>query len=154
MEEEIKHLNEISARFKRMSAKIKLLTLINKAKEVYDRFDFSQGLETLEEALKLDPENPVVLRGIGCMKQFQKDFDSAIEFYTKALEYSQTKEIEYTLIGMAYYLQDELDEAVENFNFAIDENENYDPAYEGKNQAMLENHVKILDLQESLKKYF
>ena len=88
------------------------------------------------------------------MKQFQKDFDSAIEFYTKALEYSQTKEIEYTLIGMAYYLQDELDEAVENFNFAIDENENYDPAYEGKNQAMLENHVKILDLQESLKKYF
>ncbi len=154
MEEEIKHLNEISARFKRMSAKIKLLTLINKAKEEYDRFDFSQGLETLEEALKLDPENPVVLRGIGCMKQFQKDFDSAIEFYTKALEYSQTKEIEYTLIGMAYYLQDELDEAVENFNFAIDENENYDPAYEGKNQAMLENHVKILDLQESLKKYF
>ena len=154
MEEEIKHHNEISARFKRMSAKIKLLTLINKAKEEYDRFDFSQGLETLEEALKLDPENPVVLRGIGCMKQFQKDFDSAIEFYTKALEYSQTKEIEYTLIGMAYYLQDELDEAVENFNFAIDENENYDPAYEGKNQAMLENHVKILDLQESLKKYF
>lgn len=154
MEEEIKHLNEISARFRKMSAKIKLLTLINKAKEEYDRFDFSQGLETLEEALKIDPQNPVVLRGIGCMKQFQKDFEGAIEFYTKALEYSQTKEIEYTLIGMAYYLQDKLDEAVENFNFAIDENENYDPAYEGKNQAMLENHVKILDLQESLKKYF
>ena len=38
------------------------------------------------------------------------------------------------------------------FNF--DENEDYTSAYEGRNQAMLENHVKILDLQESLKKYF
>ena len=154
MQEEIKHLNEISMRFRRMSAKIKLLTLINKAKEEYDSCDFSQGLETLEEALKLDPENPVVLRGIGCMKQFQKDFDNAIEFYKKALEFSATKEIEYTLIGMAYYLQDKLGEAVENFNLAINENENYDPAFEGRNQAILENHIKILDLQDSLKKYF
>jgi len=55
---------------------------------------------------------------------------------------------------MAYYLQDKLDEAVENFNLAIDKNDNYTQAYEGRNQAMLENHVKILDLQESLKKYF
>ena len=58
------------------------------------------------------------------------------------------------VIGMAYYLQDKLDEAVENFNLAIDKNDNYTQAYEGRNQAMLENHVKILDLQESLKKYF
>ena len=39
-------------------------------------------------------------------------------------------------------------------NLAIDENEDYTSAYKGRNQAMLENHVKILDLQESLKKYF
>ena len=55
---------------------------------------------------------------------------------------------------MVYYLEDRLDEAVENFNLAIDENDSYTKAYEGRNQAMLENHVKILDLQEALKKYF
>ena len=43
---------------------------------------------------------------------------------------------------------------VEYFNYAIDENDNYDKAYEGRNQAMLENHLKIIDLQEALKKYF
>jgi len=154
MENEIKQLNDIAARFRRMSAKVKLLSLINKAKEEYDRYDYSSGLETLEEAYEIDPENPVVLRGIGCMKQFQGDFETAIEYYKKALEFSKAKEVEYTLIGMSYYLQDKLDDAVENFNFAIDENQNYDSAYEGRNQAMLENHIKILDLQESLKKYF
>ena len=61
---------------------------------------------------------------------------------------NKTKEIEYTLIGMAYYLQDKLDDAVEYFNLAIDANDNYDKAYEGRNQAMLENHLKIIDLPE------
>lgn len=154
MENEIKKLNDIAARFRRMSAKIKLLSLINKAKEEYDRYDYSSGLQTLEEAYKIDPKNPVVLRGIGCMKHFHGDFETAIEYYKKALEFSAAKEVEYTLIGMSYYLQDKLDDAVKNFNLAIDENQNYDSAYEGRNQAMLENHIKILDLQESLKKYF
>ena len=86
--------------------------------------------------------------------QFEKNYDKAIEYYQKALEHSDMKEVEYTLIGMVYYLQDKLDDAVQYFNLAIDENEDYTSAYEGRNQVILENHVKILDLQESLKKYF
>ena len=50
--------------------------------------------------------------------------------------------------------EDKLDEAVKYFNLAIDENDDYSSAYEGRNQAMLENHLKIIDLQDSLKKYF
>lgn len=153
MEEEIKQLNNIAEHFRRMNAKVKLISLIQKAKDEYDRYDYQSGIQTLEEAYKLDPQNSTVLRGLGCMKQFEGDYDSAIEFYRKALEFSETQEVEYTLIGMAYYLQDKLDEAVENFNLAIDKNDNYTAAYEGRNQAMLENHVKILDLQEALKKY-
>ena len=80
--------------------------------------------------------------------------DDCIVLFKKALKYSSAKEVEYSLIGMAYYLQEKLDEAVEYFNLAIDANDNYDKAYEGRNQAMLENHLKIIDLQESLKKYF
>ena len=59
-----------------------------------------------------------------------------------------------TLIGMIHYLTEELDEAVKYFNLAIDTNDDYTAAYEGRNQAMLENHLKIIDLQETLKKYF
>jgi len=154
MTDELEKLHELSGFLRRMSAKVKLLGLIKKAKREYDKYDYQSGIETLKEAYKNDPENAVVLRGLGCMKQFSGDYDAAIEYYKKALGYSEAQEIEYTLIGMVYYLQDKLDEAVENFNFAIDKNEDYTKAYEGRNQAMLENHIKILDLQELLKKYF
>lgn len=147
-------LSNLSDFIKKTNAKIRLINLINKAKQAYDSYDYNSGEESLDEAYRISPENPTVLRGLGCLKQFQKDYASALNYYEKALEFSKAKEIEYTLIGMIYYIQNNLDKAVENFNKAIDINDNYIEAYEARNQAMLENHIKILDLQESLKKYF
>ena len=154
MSEEEQKLNELSDFFKRMSNKIKLVKLITQAKNEYDKYDLKSGYKALEESYRLDKTNPTILRGFGCFKQAEGNYKEAIEFFKKALKYSSAKEVEYSLIGMAYYLQEKLDEAVEYFNLAIDANDNYDKAYEGRNQAMLENHLKIIDLQESLKKYF
>ncbi len=154
MSEEEQKLNEISDFFRRMSNKIKLVKLITQAKREYDKYDLKNGYKALNQAYQMDKTNPTILRGFGCFKQAEGDFDKAIEYYKKAVEYSDAKEVEYSLIGMAYYLQEKLDEAVEYFNLAIDANDDYDKAYEGRNQAMLENHLKIIDLQEALKKYF
>ena len=67
-----------------------------------------------------------------------------------ALKYSEKKEIEYTLIGTVYYIQDKFEEALNYYNLAIDANDDYEPAYEGRNQAMLENHLMLVDLQDEL----
>ena len=139
--------------FKRLNSKLLLLKLLDKAKAEYDSLDFISGKKSLEEALKFDENNPVTLRGLGCIAQFEGEIEKAIQYFKKALENSHKKEIEYTLLGMAYYLEDELEEAISCFNKAIDENDNYTQAYEGRNQAMLEHHLKIVDLQEALKKY-
>lgn len=154
MDKEEKYLFEIAETFKRLSSKVKLLALIEKAHAEYQKCDLENGFQTLLQAYEINKENPTILRGFGCFWQAKGEFEKAIDYYKRALEFSNKKEIEYTLIGTAYYLQDKLDEAVEYFNLAIDENDDYDEAYEGRNQAMLENHLKILDLQESLKKYF
>jgi len=154
MDDEIEKLNEIADFFRRMNSKILLLKLVKQAKTEYDKYDYQAGRKSLIEAYLIDKNNPVVLRGLGCINQFQGKFNSAIRYFNKALRFSENKEIEYTLLGMAYYMQDKLDEAVDNFNLALDKNDNYDKAYEGRNQAMLERHLKIVDLQESLKKYF
>lgn len=154
MSEEVEKLNEISDFFRRMKSKILLLKLINQAKTEYDKYNFEDSRKSLVKAHILDKKNPVILRGLGCIKQFSGNFNSAIKYFNKALKYSEKKEVEYTLLGMAYYLQEKLDEAVKYFNLAIENNDNYDKAYEGRNQAMLENHLKIIDLQESLKKHF
>ena len=85
-----------------------------------------------------------------CVFQSKNDNKNALKYYEKALEFSENKEIEYTLIGTVYYNQDELEKAIEYYNNAIDINDDYDSAYEGKNQAMLEKHLQILDLQDNL----
>ena len=50
----------------------------------------------------------------------------------------------------ASYTSDSVDNISYVIALAIDENEDYTSAYEGRNQAMLENHLKIIDLQEVL----
>ena len=154
MSRELDNLKSISDFFKRMNTKIKLIKLLRQAKLEYDRYDYDSSFKSLNEAYELDSTNPAVLRGLGCINLFNRNYEEALKYFKKASGYSQAKEVEYTLIGITYYLQDKLDEAVEYFNLAIDENDDYDKAYEGRNQAMLENHLKIIDLQEALKKYF
>ncbi len=154
MTEDLEKLQELAARLKKMNNKVRLIKLIKQARQEYDRCDYASGMQALCQALSIDPENPIILRGIGCFYQFKKEYDKALEFYNQALNNSKTKEIEYTLIGIVYYLQDKLDDAVKYFNLAIDINDDYESAYEYRNQAMLENHLKIIDLQEALKKYF
>ena len=154
MSDEVEQLNNISKYLKKINKKIVLLGLINQAKAEYDRYDYESGRETLIKAYLVEKENPIILRGLGCIKQSEEKYNAAIRYYNMALKYSKNKEIEYTLIGMVYYIQDRLDEAIKYFNKAIDLKDDYADAYEGRNQAMLENHLKIIDLQDSLKKYF
>ena len=154
MSEETEKLNEIADFFRRMKSKILLLKLINQAKTEYDKYNYENSRKSLIEAYLIDKKNPVILRGLGCINQFKGKWNCAIRYFNMALKYSDKKEVEYTLLGMAYYLREKLDKAVEYFNLAIEKNDNYDKAYEGRNQAMLENHLKIIDLQESLKKHF
>ena len=154
MSDELDLLYYIANFFKRVNAKLTLMELLSNAKKAYDKYDFISGKEALLEALQLEPRNPVTLRGLGCIEQYYARFDEAINYYKLALQYSTKKEIEYTLLGTVYYMLDKLDTAIEYFNMAIKLNDNYTEAYEGRNQAMLENHLQIIDVQEMLKKYF
>ena len=131
-----------------------LLKLIIKAKTEYDKYDYASGRKSLIEAYLIDKKSPVVLRGLGCISQFSGKYNLAEKYFKKALRYSEKKEIEYALLGVLFYIQDRLEEAIEYFNLSIDTNDDYDYAYEGRNQAMLENHIKIADLQDSLRRNF
>lgn len=149
-EDNIKELQNIAKTIKRINGKIKLLALLERAKFEYDSNNFSDCEKTCKEILKTNPKNATALRGLGCVAQIKGDLENAKKYYQKALEFSENKEIEYTFIGTIYYLQENLEKALEFYNKAIDANDNYTDAYEGKNQTMLENHLKLLDLQDSL----
>ena len=143
-------LKNIAKQLRGLSAKVKLISLLEKAHFEYEQNNFEDCIKTCKKVLKTEPNNPTALRGLGCVMQAQGNYKKALEYYNQALEFSKNKEIEYTLIGMVYYLEDKLDEAIKYFNIAIDINDDYESAYEGRNQSMLERHVDILDLQDAL----
>ena len=143
-------LKDLGSYFLLMNGKIKLLGLLRKAKEEYDQNKLKDCMSTCKKILASDPKNATALRGLGCVMQSMGNKKQALKFYTQALEYSQNKEIELTLIGTVYYNENNFEEALKYYNLAIDINDSYDPAYEGKNQTILENHLQILDMQDEL----
>lgn len=151
--DKIEILNEIADNIRRINSKVLLFSLLNQAKEEFEKCDFTSGRKSLIQAYLINKKNADILRGLGCIKQHEKKYNSAIRYYKTALKYSKKKEVEYTLIGIVLYYQNRFDEALEYFNLAIDENNDYDSAYEGRNQTLLERHLKIIDLQETLKKH-
>ena len=149
-EQDFQKLKSIAETFKQLNSKVKLLGLLHKAKNEYDKNKLEDCEKTCREILKSNPENSIALRGLGCVMQSKGDIEKALEYYNKALKKSDNREIEYTLIGTIYYNQDNYEEAIKYYNLAIEINDDYDLAYEGRNQSMLENHLQILDMQDSL----
>ncbi|MCQ2754000.1 MAG: tetratricopeptide repeat protein [bacterium] len=149
-EKELEDLKNIGQTIKRVGSKIKLLVLLEKAKKEYDETQFAECKNTCLNALENNPDNPVALRGLGCVEMSLGNYKNAISYFEKALKNSAKKEIEYTLIGSVYYLEDNFDKAIEYYNKAIDVNDNYDEAHDWKNQSILERHLKIADLQDNL----
>jgi len=149
-EQDFQKLKTIGDSFRRLNRKVKLLGLLHKAKDEYDKNKLEDCEKTCREILKSNPKNSVALRGLGCVMQSKGDIKKALQYYNQALKNSENKEIEYTLIGTIYYNEDNYEEAIKYYNLAIETNDNYDLAYEGRNQSMLENHLQILDLQDNL----
>ena len=141
---------DITDSVSRIKNKLKLLMLINKAKAEFNKNNYSGCEAVCNEILNKDPKNITALRGLGCAKLAADDKVGAIDYFKKALENSDNKEIEYSLIGTVYYINNEFEDAIEYFNKAIDLNNDFDYAYDGKNQSMLESHLQIADLQEML----
>lgn len=149
-EADLENLKNISSYFRKLNGKIILLGLLRTAKLEYEQNNYPKCLETCKEILEKNPNNFVALRGLGCVMQSMGNDVEALKYYKQALKTSQNKEIEYTLIGTIYYNQNNFDEAVKYYNLAIDVNDNYEQAYDGRNQSILERHVQIIDLQDSL----
>lgn len=149
-EQDFQKLKTLGESFKQLNRKVKLLGLLRKAKDEYEKNKLEDCEKTCREILKSNPKNFIALRGLGCVMQSKGDIKKALEYYNEALNFSKNKEIEYTLIGTIYYNENDFEKAIKYYNKAIEVNDNYDLAYEGRNQSMLENHLQILDMQDSL----
>ena len=149
-EDIIEQLNSISSSLQNINKKVLLIGLIERAKVEYDKNNYDDCISTCEGILKDNPSNVIALRGLGCANQSKGNLKNALIYYKKALKYSEHKEIECTLIGTLYYSINKFEKAIKYYDLAINFNDSYDLAYDGKNQTILEKHLDILDLQDKL----
>ena len=65
----LERLNEIAQKFRKTSGKIKLISLLDRAKQEYEQNQFADCVSTCKKALKAEPNNAIALRGLGCAMQ-------------------------------------------------------------------------------------
>ena len=110
---------------------------------------YADALPLVREAINTDPSdaNAWYLAGQCC--RFLNDLDGAIEHLTKAAILRGDDPAIYLALGIAYQLESRFDEAVSAFRDAIEQDQNYDLAY----NSLALTQKKMGDLDRALHTY-
>lgn len=130
--------------------KLKLLSIMKKMESSFDSKDYISSIGYAEKIIAVLPNNVNALRGLGMSLFMLKDYSKALEFFNKSLEFSDEKEFEYTYIGWCLCNLNFHQKANAAFEKAIELNPLYEPALEGRTQALIHLHGERLDTVNSL----
>ena len=87
--------------------------------KLIDQGRTEEGIEYMEKALKLNPQDAYAYYNIGRVYLQRNDLDTAIDFMKKALEINDQIYEAYNNIGAAYYTKGDLDTAETYFQTAM-----------------------------------
>jgi tetratricopeptide (TPR) repeat protein len=114
--------------------------------------NFSESLESLKQAIELDPNNSTALHQLGAMMNEQKS-PECVKFYEKSLDINNRSYLTYNGLGNFYLKTNQFEKAEGYYTKAIE----IDPKRSAKiykNRAYLrEKQNKNSDAKEDLKSY-
>ena len=114
--------------------------------------NYSEALESLKQAIELDPNNSIVLHQLGAMMNEQKSLE-CVKFYEKCLEINNSSYLAYNGLGNFYLKTNQFAKAENYYTKAIEINPKRS-AKIYKNRAYLrEKQNKNSDAKEDLKNY-
>ncbi len=112
----------------------------------------SEALESLMQAIKLDPNNSIVLHQLGSMMN-ERNSPECVKFYEKCLEINNRSYLSYNGLGNFYLKTNQFEKADDYYTKAI-EIDSKRSAKIYKNRAYLrEKQTKNSDAKEDLKSY-
>ena len=112
----------------------------------------SEALESLKQAIEIDPNNPTALHLLGTILNEQNS-PECIQFYEKCLEINPRSYLTYNGLGNFYLKTNQFEKAEENYTKAIEIDQKRS-AKIYKNRAYLkEKQNKNSDAKEDLKNY-
>jgi tetratricopeptide (TPR) repeat protein len=83
------------------------------------RKDCDKAIQDFEEAIRLNPSNPVLYICLGIARSRKADYDQAIQAYDEALRLDPTEANGYKCRGIAWLGKKDYDEAIKDFDEAI-----------------------------------
>lgn len=92
---------------------------ISRATESLKKDDTAAAIQMYREALKLDPNDPTALIGLGAALDEAGEFESAVECYKKALKADFDQVMAHSGLGIVYEKQGNNDLAVKEFHAAL-----------------------------------
>src|SRR5665647_2842443 len=96
---------------------------ISQATDLLNKDDIGAAIQMCQEALKLDPDDPTALTGLGAAFDEAGELESAVDCYKKALKVNSDDVIARSGLGVAYEKQGNTDLTLREFRsaFLLDE---------------------------------
>jgi Flp pilus assembly protein TadD, contains TPR repeats len=96
---------------------------ISQATDLLNKDDIGAAIQMYQEALKLDPDDPTALTGLGAAFDEAGELESAVDCYKKALKVDSDDVIAHSGLGVAYEKQGNTDLTLREFRsaFLLDE---------------------------------
>jgi tetratricopeptide (TPR) repeat protein len=89
--------------------------MVRSFSRVYNKFDFSGGLEDAHHAVKLDPGNTNAIRMVANSNRAFGRFDLAVKYSLAAIELDPVQPVLYASLGNSYYFLREQEKAADAF---------------------------------------
>ena len=98
--------------------------LVDQATTLASEGKFKMARDLFDEAMKIDPNDPVLLNNYGNLEHRDKNFSQAIAYFQKSIDVSDNKYIvAYINLGKTYGLIGETEKSEEAYSFALEHTE-------------------------------
>jgi Flp pilus assembly protein TadD, contains TPR repeats len=91
---------------------------ISQATDLLNKHDIEGAIQMYQEVLKLDPDDPTALTGLGAAFDEAGELENAVDCYKKALKFDPDNVIAHSGLGVAYEKQGNTDLTIREFRAA------------------------------------
>lgn len=101
------------------------LSLVEEADNAYQRGELDRARSALEEAVRIDPENPEILNKLAFVTAKTGDRLRAIELYERSLELDENDDLTHNAIASLYRSENAYERAQDHYLKAIEIDDTY-----------------------------
>ena len=120
---------------------------ISKGNDHYRRGELAEAARCYNQAIKMDPKNPVAWNNKGLILAIAGKYEAALDSHSKAVELDEDYVDAISNIGMAYTKLGKFNEALTYYNLALEKKPGHDTTWNNKGNllAKMDKHAEAME---------